>query len=188
MKNTFLFTLAFILSIGFFACDDDDILVPTNEDKFITTLTLTFSPEGGGDHKTFSFRDTDGPDGEQPTISADSLDQNTVYNVSIVVLNESRDPVEDITEKIREENKEHQFFFDITGGVSLTYAYADVDEDGNPVGLQTEFSAGLASQGIMTVILRHKPDKNAPGVSDGNIILAGGETDIEVTFNVIILQ
>jgi len=36
------------------------------------------------------------------------------------------------------------------------------------------------------VTLRHQPDKGAIGVSDGDITNAGGETDIEVLFDVII--
>ena len=35
-------------------------------------------------------------------------------------------------------------------------------------------------------MLRHEPDKSAAGVSSGDITNAGGETDIEVSFNVII--
>ena len=38
--------------------------------------------------------------------------------------------------------------------------------------------------GTITVTLRHEPNKDAAGVSSGDIANAGGETDIEVTFNV----
>ncbi|HBK71516.1 MAG TPA: type 1 periplasmic binding fold superfamily protein, partial [Flavobacteriaceae bacterium] len=35
-------------------------------------------------------------------------------------------------------------------------------------------------------ILRHEPNKSASGVSDGDITNAGGETDIEVIFNITV--
>ena len=41
--------------------------------------------------------------------------------------------------------------------------------------------------GTITVILRHEPDKDASGVSNGDITNAGGETDIEVVFNVEVM-
>ena len=44
-------------------------------------------------------------------------------------------------------------------------------------------TTGDASSGDVTVILRHEPDKEADGVSDGDVTNAGGETDVEVTFD-----
>jgi hypothetical protein len=38
----------------------------------------------------------------------------------------------------------------------------------------------------VVVTLRHEPDKGAAGVSGGDITNAGGDTDIEVTFPVVI--
>jgi hypothetical protein len=43
-----------------------------------------------------------------------------------------------------------------------------------------------AGTGKLKIVLRHKPDKNASGVANGNIANAGGETDIEVEYNVVI--
>ena len=68
----------------------------------------------------------------------------------------------------------------------MNYMYEDEDGDGNPIGLETTMITGDPSTGTLTVILRHEPDKNADGVSDGDITNAGGETDIEVDFPVVI--
>ncbi|MEZ7887763.1 MAG: type 1 periplasmic binding fold superfamily protein, partial [Flavobacteriales bacterium] len=58
------------------------------------------------------------------------------------------------------------------------------DEEGNPIGLSTVLTTGEMGSGTITVTLRHEPNKDAAGVSSGDIANAGGETDIEVTFNV----
>jgi hypothetical protein len=92
-------------------------------------------------------------------------------------------PVEDITEEIRTEDLEHQFFFNSTvNGLSVTYS--DTDPNGNPVGLTNSITTTDAASGTLTVILRHQPDKSASGVKEGDITNAGGETDIEVQFDI----
>jgi len=52
--------------------------------------------------------------------------------------------------------------------------------------LANTLTTDAAGSGTITVILRHEPDKGASGVNDGDITNAGGETDIEVTFDVTV--
>ncbi len=59
-----------------------------------------------------------------------------------------------------------------------------MDVNGNPIGISTIVTTNGASTGTITVTLRHEPNKDASGVSTGDITNAGGETDIEVIFNV----
>ena len=66
----------------------------------------------------------------------------------------------------------------------VNIAYNDLDEEGKPIGLSTVLTTGEMGSGTITVTLRHEPNKDAAGVSSGDIANAGGETDIEVTFNV----
>ena len=56
--------------------------------------------------------------------------------------------------------------------------------NGHPIGLQIKMTTGMATTGMLTIILRHEPNKDATGVSDGDITNAGGETDIEITFDI----
>ncbi|MBK7753909.1 MAG: hypothetical protein IPI41_15275 [Flavobacteriales bacterium] len=84
-----------------------------------------------------------------------------------------------------EEGVDHQFFFQ-PAGANITFAYSDADANGNPIGLQTTMASGTASVGSLKVTLRHEPDKTAAGVASGDITNAAGETDIEVTFPVVI--
>jgi hypothetical protein len=59
-----------------------------------------------------------------------------------------------------------------------------MDANGNPVGVTFDLTTGDAGNEQFTVILRHEPNKSASGVSDGDISNAGGETDIEVVFDI----
>ena len=50
----------------------------------------------------------------------------------------------------------------------------------------TATATGAASVGTLKVTLRHEPNKSAAGVVGGDITNAGGETDIEVEFPIVI--
>lgn len=164
--------------------DDDHGHGHEHEEEVITTLRYTLTPAGFGEDVVLLYQDVDGDGGNPPFIQGGVLDANTVYSATLELLNESVDPAENVTEEIQAEDDEHQFFF-IADAVDLTVAYMDQDDNGNPVGVQTTVTAGdVSNGGTLTVILRHQPDKDAAGVPDGDITNAGGETDIEVEFNV----
>lgn len=170
----------------FNACDDDDPVIE-NPEELITDLTYTLTPVGGGDVVTLSFQDRDGDGGNDPDILVSGpLAANAAYTGSLELLDASdASDIEDITEEVEEEDDEHQFFF-LVSSADLTIAYGDSDGDGNPVGLVTDVTTGAAGSGTLTVILRHEPNKDASGLSINTPELAGGETDIEVTFSVTI--
>jgi len=128
--------------------------------------------------------DADGPN--PPVITSPELMANTTYQGSIELLNETESPAEDITEEVAEEDDEHQFFFQVIGNADIMVTYTDMDDDGNPIGINFTLTTGAASTGSLTIVLRHLLDKNAANVSDGDITNAGGDTDIEVTFPIVI--
>ncbi len=184
MKFLKLFSIIALSSLLFIACsDDDDAPEPVNEEEVITTMTITLSPQGGGTNITLQTRDLDGdgPDPPDVTVSGD-LAANTTYDGSIELLNETETPAEDITEEVEEEDDEHQFFFDIGGGLDATTDYANFDGDGNPLGTEFTLTAADASSGNITITLRHEPNKP----NDGTLADAGGETDIAQTFDLTI--
>jgi hypothetical protein len=195
IKNTTMKKINLLLALGVFSmlfitsCEKDepeDPIIP-NEEEVITTLNFTLTPDGGGTPVVLSFQDLDGDGGNAPTISEGTLDNNTIYNGSLELLNELEDPAEDITLEVAEEELEHQFFYETSFPTELSdvnIAYNDLDEEGNPIGLSTVLTTGEMGSGTITVTLRHEPNKDAAGVSSGDIANAGGETDIEVTFNV----
>lgn len=173
-----LFSMCFLFIV---ACEPDEA-EDENDEEVITDMTYTLT--SGSETVVLSFSDPDGEGGAAPVVTGGTLSANTSYSGSIELLNASDpDDIEDITEEVAEEDDEHQFFFD-SSIAGLSVAYGDSDDDGNPLGLNTTLTTGAAGQGTLTVILRHEPNKTAAGVPDGDIANAGGETDIEVTWNV----
>ena len=156
--------------------NDDEGDAPVNESELITTVTLTMQEAGTANTVTATFRDPDGEGGNAPAqFDEIVLKPNTVYNTSVILLDESKTPPGNVTEEIEEEAKDHQFFYTPTTGLTISVAYADVDTNNIPFGLKTKFTTGAASAGQLKVTLKHQP-----GIKNNNI--APGETDVEIDF------
>ena len=185
--NTFKkVSILFLSTLVFTACsNDDDNPTPVNEEEVITTLTATLISVGGGDAITLQTRDLDGDGPNAPVITISGpLAIGTTYNGSLELLNETETPAELINTEIEEEDDEHQFFFQATNSIA-TFSYVDFDGNDNPLGLEfTLTTSDVAGLGNITITLRHEPNKEAAGVSEGDITNAGGETDIQATFAV----
>lgn len=184
MRNLKFLSIALVTAVLFTACSNDDNGTPdpVNEEEVITTMTVTLTPDGGGTAITLQTRDLDG-DGPNPpevTVSG-NLSAGMVYDGSIVLLNETKTPAENITTEVEEENLEHQFFYTVSSGLDVTTDYADLDDDGNPLGTEFTLTAGAVSSGTLTFILRHEPTKPNTGLDD-----AGGETDFTSTFAIAV--
>lgn len=182
MKTT-IKTLAILATLAAFTSCDDDDPVEINEEEVITTvevkLTNTADPNNEVTFKSVD-NDGDGPNAPVQTVTG-TLMANATYNGTVEFLNELESPVEDITEEVEEEGDEHEVFYTTTIS-DLSVTKDDVDADGNPLGLMTTFQTGAAATGTMTVVLRHEPMKP----NDGTLVNAGGETDVEVTFDVTV--
>lgn len=185
MKKISLFNFALFSLLLFAACENDD---PPGGDpeELITTLQIILTPPNGNNPITLSFKDDDGDGGNAPVITTDTLAPNATYAGVITLLNESVAPAENITEEISDEAEAYQFFFDTSDGLNMILSYEDEDANGYPIGLATTVTTGDASMGTLTIVLRHEPSKDSANVSDGDIINAGGETDIEVAIPIII--
>tara|TARA_B110000259_G_scaffold156259_1_gene177720 strand:+ start:152 stop:697 length:546 start_codon:yes stop_codon:yes gene_type:complete len=160
--------------------DDDNTPDPVNDEEVITTLTVTL--DSGSDTVVMQYQDLDGDGSNAAVVTVSgSLNANTIYDGSIVLLNETEDPAENITEEVEEEDLDHQFFYTVGSGLNVTTDYADADSMGNPLGLSFILTTSEASSGALTFTLRHEPNKPNDGLET-----AGGETDIDVTFDVIV--
>lgn len=157
---------------------------PVIEEELITTLTMTFSPVGGGDDVVFKLDDEDGNGPIEPVYTNGILEANTDYKASIELRNEQEG--EDITVEVQEKGAEHQFFFEFENSLKIDFAYDDADANGDAIGLATIFTTGDVSNGTLTVVLRHESDKSADGAAEGDLSNAGGETDIQAIFDVVI--
>ena len=179
MKRCSMYAL---LAIAMVSCSDDDTPPePINQEEVITTVILTLTPESG-DQVVLTTLDLDGDGPNEPvTTVVGSFAKNTQYQGAVRFLNETETPAEEITDEVLEEADEHQVFYTTTDGLNIETEYEDEDSQGNPLGLQITLTTGVASQGSLTVTLRHEPVKPNDGLDS-----AGGETDITTTFDVSI--
>ncbi|MDX1406698.1 MAG: hypothetical protein R3330_01160, partial [Saprospiraceae bacterium] len=167
--NLIFRTLAASCIIGCVAlagCQKKDPVIP-NPEELITTLTYTLTASGG-ETAQFTFFDPDGDAGMPPVLTADTLAANTSYSGVMMLRNEAQAPTVDIVTEVAEDCDEHQFFFEVFQA-NATIAYNDVDDNGQPIGLNSTLVTGDPSQGTLTIVLRHEPDKSAPGVASGQI-------------------
>ncbi len=169
--------VASIVSIILWSCDPTDPNNP-NEGEVITSLRITAI--SGSDTVSFAYSDPDGNGGNPPAIDTAVLATSTVYNVTLELIDETKNPDDTLTSQILAEGIDHQFFFSMTLSLNLMSAYADLDANNNPIGLSNTWTTTTASTGSVIITLKHQP--GIKPASPGDILV--GETDIEVTFPV----
>ncbi len=177
--------LVVVVTAVLFSCKKKDDPKPEkpqdpNEGELVTTVKLILTEQVSGDVLVFKFVDTDGPGGNSPVKDNIVLDANKTYSGRIVLLDETKSPVDSISNEVYKERDEHQFFFTVTSA-NLVVSYTDYDTHGVPVGLLPNLVTGNASTGTLKLVLKHQPSiKPTSGMGDST----KGETDVEVTFNV----
>jgi len=167
-----------VLTVTFLSSCKKDPIIP-NEEELITTLVYTLTPTSGGAAVEFRFQDLDGDGGAAAILTEGVLQANTSYNAVIQVLNETVSPSDNITAEVLAEGEDHQFFFQMANSL-MTVTYADTDASGNPIGIATTVNTLSAGTETLTITLKHEPTKP----NNGTISDAGGESDIQVEFNV----
>jgi hypothetical protein len=163
--------------------DDNPKLV--NEEEVITSVITTLT--NGDQVITLSSRDLDGNGPNPPVVTVSGpLAVNTEYSGEVRFLNETGIPVEDMTDEIREEGTAHQLFYQATPALG-TILYNDADNNGKPLGLKFKLTTFAdPASGNLIITLKHQPDKNAPGVTEGNLANAGGATDAQVSYPLVV--
>ncbi|MCB9761808.1 MAG: hypothetical protein H6739_18405 [Alphaproteobacteria bacterium] len=183
------------------ACTDVENPKEGNEEEVITTVILEFTPAAGGSTVSAAWADI-AQDGN-PEVDGITLSDADDYTLSVRFLNEQEDPAEEITEEVEAESDVHQVFFtgtavesDATGtndGAVVTQTYNDADENGIPIGLDSDIVTVGPGAGTFVVTLRHladeedgtvlKTDGLAEDVASGGFDQIPGETDVQVTFD-----
>lgn len=177
-----LLAILFVSSLITVSCssDDDGDHDHDHEEELITTVIYTLN--NGGDTVTLTFQDLDGEGGADGTTTVSGpLVANTTYSGTLQLLNETESPADDITLEVEEEGDEHEFFYSSTI-TDISVSKNDLDEDNNPIGIETTFVTGDANTGSLTIILKHEPTKPNNGTASS----AGGSTDVEVTFPIVV--
>lgn len=181
MKTT-IKTLAILSVLAVFtSCDDDDVPPVINEEEVITTVEYTLTNAADATNEViYKFVDLDS---SAPVITTTgNLMANSSYMGSIKFLNETETPVDDITIEVIEEADEHEVFY-IPSISDVTVSKDDMDASGNPLGVRSTLQTGAAATGTLTIVLRHEPLKP----NDGTLLNAGGETDVEVVFDLNVM-
>ncbi len=194
-KNLRLYAvLGVATALGFASCKDKDkVETPvTSEQELITTLKVHLvNVNDVGDTRDFKYYVSNGFNGGgNPTVNIDTirLRPNCTYSAALTVLDESKNPVVNVTDEIKDESINHLFTFQASplGNVPGAMAISNLDKDvnGNPLGLNSTWATYAAdtTSGKITITLKHKPlNKNATTPD-----AAGGETDLQATFPTII--
>lgn len=188
-----------VLCMTLGACSDDS--GGENENEVITTVILSFAPAGGTAPTEATFNDPDGDGGMAPTIDPVNLSPGN-YTLTVQFQNRLANPVDEITDEIRDEKNFHLLLFTGSAVVGpatsnasgpLTQSYADTDDNGLPIGL-SDMIVAAAGTGTLTVTLRHMPPEEPPVKAANTVMLAktggidsiGGSTDAQVNFNVTV--
>ncbi|QRR03509.1 hypothetical protein [Dyadobacter sandarakinus] len=166
------------LSILFAQCKDSgEDLEPDDENELITSVTLKFTEAGTNTVTSFSYKDADGDGGNAPTaFDTIALKPNASYTLTAAFLDESKNPVENITEEIAEKANEHLLVYTPAPSSLLIYTYGDKDANNYPIGLTGTVKTGAAGAGTLKVQLRHQP-----GTKNGTT--SPGSDDVNLDFN-----
>ncbi len=189
------FTLTILtLPLALTACDSAEPSDPEGpgEMELITTVIVDLdNRDAAGDDVTITVADDSGLSEDGTTFNVPlNLTAGATYDGSIRLRDESDpDDAEEITEEIRAEASEHQFFY-VVDGVDVTVDYADeetdydVEEDlpapraGVPVGLRftVEVADDADGSGTLRIVLGHYDERSKNPSEDVDDV---PETDVD---------
>lgn len=187
LKNKAIPGLFIGLTLLLAQCKSASNVEPDDENELITTVQLEFSPTliFTGDPTLFTYRDIDGDGGNPPTrFDTISLVAHAEYLVKITLLDESKNPAQDISKEVKAKSDEHLFVFTPAPATLLTYTYGDKDPRDLPLGLIGTVKTGAAGTGTLRVQLRHQPPISDKIQKDGTP--NPGSDDVNLNFNVIV--
>lgn len=112
------------------------------------------------------------------------LNANTTYQMQVFFYNSiSLSELDSINVEIEEEADEHQIF--VLYNNFKDFQYQDFDADGMPIGLNSKFTTTentSSSIDYFRIVLLHQPNKFGALVNINNLENANGETDVDVSF------
>lgn len=192
-----------MMAFLFTACSsDDDGVAPPDEENPVEEFTnvefIFTNVEDPNDETRGIWEDEDGFGPMEPVIlQHPEFKPNTTYRLTFIMENRLVTPVEDVTEDILDEDDEHQMFFafseslfsdpegigniqDRDGAIN----YLDFDDNGLPLGLQTEWTTAEAqTDATFRAVLGHQP-----GVKSDTSTWDSGDIDWDITFTVNVTE
>ena len=180
MKLTRKSILMAMIAVAMMAGCKKDEPAPVEDNENLTTVKLKFTESGTT--STFTFKDLDGAGGVAPTIDKISLKPNKTYTLAVEILDETKKPVETISDAIFAERDQHIFEYVPTPATILSVTTTDKDTRGLPVGLTASVKTTAAGTGKLQVVLHHQPPVNGKIIKTGAFNL--GSIDFDGTFAV----
>ncbi|MCU0442875.1 MAG: type 1 periplasmic binding fold superfamily protein [Bacteroidia bacterium] len=191
-KNILVSCALLVCAFTFTSCEKDDDKkpetpqAPSNPKEVITTVTLLME-DTLGNLVTASWKDADADGPGAPVITGLTLKAGMHYDGAVLLLDESKSPVDTISNEIAEKEAEaHQFFYTAEGGANsrLIVEREDKDKNNQPLGMliHVDVSAGGSAAGTLKVVLKHYDGINK------STDPAVGETDVEAVFPVTIQE
>jgi hypothetical protein len=184
-KQTTRRPIVFILLgiVLFTGCKDVSNPAESNETEVLTTVQLLLTNQDDASdtpQATIQFKEGFGHGDALEKNDTLKLKAGATYTAELILLNESVNPAEVMSEEVEQEGVDHQLFYQ-SSNADLTVDYADKDENQLPIGLRIELKVGSAGMGTLRVTLKHQPD-----LKSATSTLSTGETDVDVSFHVTI--
>ncbi|HRH33774.1 MAG TPA: hypothetical protein PKY12_01900 [Catalimonadaceae bacterium] len=179
IRNTKILKLAILSSaIGFstYSCKEENP-TPNEENELITTIRLRLTDSNGATLSA-AWKDLTPNDGAGRSIDTLLLNDSTEYSGTIEFLDETKNPVRDLTEEIRNESKDHLIVYKAVSPLAnnnLEVTRTDKDQNNFEIGLTYSLKTRFVGNGSIQIILRHQPgEKNGtetPGDSDVDVLI-----------------
>lgn len=182
-KFAIIFGLISLMAVNACKKHDHDHDDHDHENELITSIKLHFIETGSSDTLSFAWRQPAGP-GTAITIDTIKLAPGKTYAGLIEFLDESKNPVVDVTSEIRKTANEHRVV-DTSSTTRVQTTITDVDSNTPPIELGLKFNAVTSATGAETgnyqVVLRHYTSSSP---KTGGI--QNGSSDADVTFPIVI--
>lgn len=186
MKNIIkIFVSTLIIASVFSSCKKDEKSPENpgnvgNPTEIITTVKLELTDSVSGELVSATWKDADGDGPGQPVITGLNLKPDRIYHGQILLLDESKSPVDTVSQEVEEEKNAHQFYYMVTGSATgkVAFSKTDMDDNNMPVGLTLRVftTPSAASSGSLKVLLKHYD-----GIAKSTDPTVG-ETDVEADF------
>lgn len=149
---------------------------PNEENELITTVTLRLTRPGGSPVSA-TWRDLSPDDESGRTIDTLFLEYSTLYTGLVILLDETKNPIDSVSKTVKEEATDHLFVYKpvaMLTSANLLITRTDHDANHLEVGLEYTLETKAAGNGGLQVILRHQTgEKNGtetPGDSDVDVV------------------
>jgi hypothetical protein len=182
-------SLTLMISLLVASCKKEEQVVspPLPENEFLTTVKLQLVNAATNDTVIAIWKDLT-PEDTNPadtSLAVLNLKKNSTYQATILLLDETQNPAEDITEEIKERANYHQLFYfpssSLGGNLVVNVTDTDTNSPPLPLGVTSNFITSNVANGKINVVLRHQPN-----VKNGTF--APGSTDVDVNFQVNIID